>query len=139
MPVIVSSYNSNKRNCIYGSLPKCRAIQVNQVLLPLALIQLCQNRVNHFTRSQNGIEITSIEHFYDPNTNDSIYDYVLIYLIRQNKKLQVEVDNHVCGIFPLCTWHSLLGKEGFNSIQEVDFHSQDFPDENYTVLVAFKP
>ena len=98
-----------------------------------------QSKINYFTHARNGVEITSVEHFYDPDPRDSVYDYVLIYLIKQNKQLMVEVDNHTCGIFPLTTWKNLLAEEGFENHHEEYYQSAEYPNENYTVLVAFKP
>jgi SAM-dependent methyltransferase len=98
-----------------------------------------QNKVNYITHSRNGVEITSVEHFYDPDPKDNIYDYVLIYMIKQDRQLRVEVDNHTCGIFPLSTWENLLDEEGFENHHEEYFQSADYPNESYTVLVAFKP
>lgn len=97
-----------------------------------------QNRVAAYTRSRDQVEITSIEHFYDPNRNDSIYDYTLIYLIRQNGDLQVEVDYHTCGVFPLFLWKDLMQQAGFAHIQSNSFCSHDEPGEGYGIMLGFR-
>jgi hypothetical protein len=42
-------------------------------------------------------------------------------------------------LFPFCTWENLLGEKGFANHHDEYFQSTEYPNENCTVLVAFKP
>jgi SAM-dependent methyltransferase len=75
--------------------------------------RLEQNKTHYLHGKKDTIEITFIEHYYDPNPKDSLYECTFIYLIRKNKKLEIHTDRHLCGIFDLKTWMLLLKKVGF--------------------------
>ncbi len=97
-----------------------------------------QNKILHYSHADNGLEVTSVEYYYDPNVRDTTYDITFIYLIRQNNKLRVEVDNHVCGIFPMAVWHRALADAGFKRDYQERFHATK-PNCDYDVLVAVRP
>jgi len=98
-----------------------------------------QNKVVHYTHSQNGLEITSVEYFHDLDTTNTTYRIVFVYYIKQNNNLRVEVDNHTCGIFPLNTWYRTLKAADFEDIQREYFHAVLPYDCDFNVLVAKKP
>jgi hypothetical protein len=60
-----------------------------------------------------GIDVVFIENNYDPDPTDDTYEGLIVYLIRENGKLRVEVDHHVLGIFAADVWSALLREVGF--------------------------
>ncbi len=58
-----------------------------------------------------------------------------IYLIRQHGELRVETDHHVCGLFPLQTWRSLLEQTGFQA------HLESYAEngDQYPTFFCLKP
>jgi SAM-dependent methyltransferase len=80
---------------------------------------LKQNKIHYSICRKDSTEITFIEHYYDPNPNDTTFECTFIFLIRKNKKLQTYTDRHLCGIFNLKTWILLLNKVGF-TVKRVD-------------------
>lgn len=92
-----------------------------------------QNRTRSSTYANNGIEITYVENYFDPDLNDTIYEMVLICLVRQAGQLQVEIDHHFNGIFTIDVWRNLLTKVGFK-ITQLDFKTYGFP-----AFVGLKP
>jgi SAM-dependent methyltransferase len=72
-----------------------------------------QNKTKTITRKQGSIELTSIENYYDPDPEDTTYEMTFVYLIREKRKLRVETDHHVMGLFETATWIELLEEAGF--------------------------
>jgi SAM-dependent methyltransferase len=102
-----------------------------------------QDRTWHYTRTNGEIYVTSVEYFHDPNPNDTAYGLVFIYFIRKDGQLQVEVDRHECGIFPMETWQRLLKEVGFVDTR-MDKYKEVIPDDSsydpeFRVLISFKP
>jgi SAM-dependent methyltransferase len=102
-----------------------------------------QDRIWHYTRTDGNTNITSVEYFYDHNPGDTAYGLVFIYFIRRNGDLQVEVDRHKCGIFPMETWMRLLGCAGFANIRQDAYRAVrpgngDYEDA-FRVLISLKP
>jgi ubiquinone/menaquinone biosynthesis C-methylase UbiE len=97
-----------------------------------------QNKTKVQHRKKEDTELTYIEHFYDPDRSDSSYETIFVYLIRKRKKLTVEIDKHICGIFPLQTWERLLRDVGFNARREAFQHSEFSPGEEFPILIGIK-
>jgi SAM-dependent methyltransferase len=95
-----------------------------------------QNKTVPFTNSVGDVEITFVENYYDPDPSDDTYESTFIFLIRRGKKLEVEVDRHICGIFTSDTWHRLLGEVGFE-VRRTEFKAMD--GETYPVFVGVRP
>ena len=76
-----------------------------------------QTRTYLHTREKGDFEITFIEDYYDPDTEDTTFECTFVYLIREKGKLRIELDRHVCGIFPLKTWSETLEQAGFKVSQ----------------------
>lgn len=99
--------------------------------------KLQQNKISFSIHKRKNVEITFIEHSYDPNPRDTTYQSTFIYLIRRNKKLRIATDRHMGGIFPLDTWLEVVKKVGFK-VKKLHYkHSQvadDMPE-----LVCLKP
>lgn len=89
-----------------------------------------QHKVQSSTHAKGDIEITFIEHFYDPDTADTTYESSFLYLIRRRGTLEIEVDRHLCGIFDLQTWRDLLSGVGFG-IEEAEWKHSEFPGGEY--------
>jgi SAM-dependent methyltransferase len=98
-----------------------------------------QNKMRCSIRKKDTIEITFIEHYYDSDPQDSIYECTFIYLIRKNKKLKIYTDRHLCGIFPLHMWLQLLKEVGFTVkiLQEKESVHNDITP--IPTLVCLKP
>jgi len=60
-----------------------------------------------------GIDAVFIENFYDPNPSDEQCEATMIYLIRENGKLRIEMDRFTLGLFSLETWKQILFDTGF--------------------------
>ena len=94
-----------------------------------------QNRVKAFTRVKDDVEITLIEHFYDPDRSDTTYESTFVFLIRRNGMLKCETDLHVCGIMPLGEWHQALAESGFTVLEPEPGYS---PGDSETIFVGLK-
>lgn len=97
-----------------------------------------QNKTKVEHRKKNGIELTYIEHWYDPDPMDSTYETTFVYLIRKNKKLAIEHDIHICGIFPLRVWTDIMRDIGFLQKEDIFQHSTFSPGEEFPILVGMK-
>jgi SAM-dependent methyltransferase len=96
-----------------------------------------QNKTTHFVRSKGDIEITLIENSYDPDPEDTSYEHNMIYLIRHNKKLTIETDCHLMGLFPLQLWSDLMTEVGFE-IHQLPSNITDSFGEECPTLVGVK-
>lgn len=96
-----------------------------------------QNRTQCTTHARGDIEITFIENVYDPDPTDTTYEVTFVYLIRRGGRLDIETDRHVCGIFGLETWHSLLSEVGFE-VRQMEFAHPGLGGEIYPMLVCIK-
>jgi SAM-dependent methyltransferase len=86
------------------------------------------------TREKDGVEISFVEDYNDPDTEDTTFDCTFVYLIREKGELRIELDQHICGIFSLDTWEKVLAEAGFEVIQL----TQD-PEDDCTAFVGLKP
>lgn len=59
------------------------------------------------------VEVVFIENNFDPTPEDTEYEALMIYLIRENGQLRIEHDLHHLGLFPLDMWRRLLLEVGF--------------------------
>ena len=92
-----------------------------------------QHSLDHATHHQGNLEVTYIEHHYDPDPTDTTYETTLIYLIRRNGQLEIHTDRHINGIFPLATWSRLLSEVGFE-VEQMVFQGYDIP-----TFICLKP
>ena len=67
------------------------------------------------------VEVVFIENSYDPAPEDTEYEALMIYLIRENGRLRIEQDQHHLGLFSLDVWRRLLLDGGFE-IHAVEYH-----------------
>lgn len=81
------------------------------------------------------IDVVFIENDYDPNPDDTVYDALMIYIIRENGLLRIEHDLHYLGLFHLDTWRKLLRVVGFEVHEEK--YSEDGKD--FVEFVCIRP
>jgi SAM-dependent methyltransferase len=72
-----------------------------------------QNETTIWKAKRDDMDVTFVENQYDPNRKDSTYEKTLLYLIRKRRKLRIEHDSHLCGLFALRAWRECLRKAGF--------------------------
>ena len=77
-------------------------------------------RVEHRTSRDAETELTYIEYSTDLDPTDTTIETTYVYFIKRAGKLQVEVDHHVTGLFPVATWQRLLTEAGFE-VERVDY------------------
>ncbi len=94
-----------------------------------------QNKTTTTNHFKNGVDIVCLENYYDPNPNDTIFECTLVFLIRERGKFNVEVDNHICGLFPIDTWKKLLIDTGFE-IEIVEYNEPD--SDNFPIYICSK-
>jgi SAM-dependent methyltransferase len=85
-----------------------------------------QHKLSWSTHKKGDTEITFIEHYYDPDPTDSTFECTFIHLIYKNKKLSIQTDRHLGGIFSLKTWLQLLEKIGFK-VKKLGVGHSSFP------------
>lgn len=61
-----------------------------------------------------GVVVTVEEHLTDPDPNDTVIQSLITYTILENGLRKVEEDLHVCGLFPVASWTSLIDEAGFD-------------------------
>jgi SAM-dependent methyltransferase len=89
---------------------------------------------NPATKPAN-IDVVFVENNYDPDPNDTTFDALMIYIIRENGQLRIEQDMHTMGLFPLATWKRLVKEAGFE-IHETSYTDKD---REYIEFVGVKP
>lgn len=97
-----------------------------------------QNETKIQHRGKDDFKLTYFAHWFDPDPNDSTYEIVYMYLIRKDGKLTVEHDLHICGMFEVEVWESLMRDVGFVPKQDIFTHSTFSPGEEYPILIGFK-
>ncbi len=93
-----------------------------------------QNQMNVNVGRKGETEVVLIENIYDPDPNDSQFESVFIYLIRQGGELEIETDHHINGLFSLETWEQTLKDVGFEVNQTVFEEEKEYP-----MFVCLKP
>jgi len=93
-----------------------------QGMLIIAPTYVRETFVDHETESDQNcsdkVELTYFSYVHDPDPADTTYEMILIYLIRQDGKVEVVEDRHICGLFSIDQWCDVLGQAGF----EVNIH-----------------
>jgi SAM-dependent methyltransferase len=86
-----------------------------------------QNKTLVKQHKRGKTEIVVIENDYDQDENDTEYECTLIFLIRKNGKLQIEVDKHQMGLFELHQLMEILNKLNFKTkLYEMDFQEKEY-------------
>ena len=76
-----------------------------------------QNMTTCSTRASGDTVITFIEHYYDPDPTDTLFESTFVYLIRERGELRIETDRHLSGLFTLNVWYENLKTVGFEVSQ----------------------
>jgi len=82
--------------------------------------------VRHGSGADENTRLVHIEYEFDPDSNDTTYEYLMIYLIREKGQLRIEHDRHVGGLFREARWLELIEEAGF----EVEKYAYDVHDDN---------
>lgn len=82
-----------------------------------------------------GIDATFVENTYDPDPNDDTYETTMVFLIREEGRLRVEVDRHVLGLFGMDDWRRMLAETGY------DITEEEYSEcgARYTTFACLKP
>jgi hypothetical protein len=92
-----------------------------------------QESTEHAANDGDGRALRYLEWTYDPDKNDTIYTTECVYLLREgNEPVQVEHEQHLCGLFPRAEWLNLLQDAGFQPEIVRDQYERD-------LFVARKP
>jgi len=97
-----------------------------------------QNHIRSQTEKKDNIEITFIEHYYDPDLDDTTYEGTFIYLIRRGGELETHFDRHLLGIFPLELWRDTICGVGFELHEDRFTHSEFAEGESYPLFIGIK-
>lgn len=115
------------------------------VLLIVANLKETFKENNFVYTGKNGdIEITIFENNYISRDNNSIYEATIIYLIRNEGRLETHTEIHTLGLFDKKTWLSLLKEEGFYIKETGEEHFYDryiLEDGKYSqhIFICEKP
>ena len=93
--------------------------------------------VEYRTRIKDDMEFTYIQYSTDVDPADSTVETVFVYFIKKDDQLEVEVDRHVTGIFPLATWEDLLAKAGFE-VETRPYPVYDDGGEGYLLVATLR-
>lgn len=81
------------------------------------------------------LDVVFVENYYDPDPADTVYEALMLYIIRENGRLRVEHDLHRLGLFSIETWRRLLRETGFEA-RETPYSEGG---KEYTTFVCVKP
>ena len=76
--------------------------------------------VEHRTTRNADTELTYVEYSTDLDPTDTTIETTYVFFIKSHGKLQVEVDHHTTGLFPVATWQRLLTEAGFE-VERVEY------------------
>lgn len=91
----------------------CRAGGIT-LFVPDHVRETFQPSTDHGGNDSNGRALRYLEWTYDPDENDTMYTTEYVYLLHQgNEPVQVEHEQHICGLFPRAQWLRILQEAGF--------------------------
>ncbi|HSV31813.1 MAG TPA: class I SAM-dependent methyltransferase [Atribacteraceae bacterium] len=93
-------------------------------------------RSEYATHTRDGLELTYFEHTFDPDPAGTSLETIMVYMLREGEKLDLQLDRHVTGIFSKATWDRLYREAGF-SYTECEFHLPSL-DQPYILLVGVR-
>ena len=71
-------------------------------------------RVIDWTKESAGLGVTFIEYVANPKPDANTVESVFVFIIDEGGELNVEIDRHTGGLFPLSTWMRLLSEAGLD-------------------------
>ncbi len=74
-----------------------------------------QDAVETFTLTRGDATVTTVELMHDPDPNDTTIETTYVFLARRGGKLEVEVDTHLNGMFPLEVFERAMREGGFDT------------------------
>ena len=87
---------------------------------------LKQNETVVGTYRQGDTEVVLVENSYDPDPQDTQYEYTFVYLVRRAGKLAIEVDRHPMGLYEMEEVLKILARLGFQThVDRWPFHGAD--------------
>lgn len=72
-----------------------------------------ENETSSSAHADDKVEIAVLENVHDPDPTDTTFEYFFVTVVRRAGRVQVETDQHLCGLFGLETWRRLLRDVGF--------------------------
>ncbi len=86
-----------------------------------------QNETKVRRRSKDRTKVVLIENSFDPDKNDTRYDLTLVFLIRKDGELTVEIDKHKLGLFSLNEMKDVVAGSGLKShLYDSDFSGREY-------------
>ncbi len=73
-----------------------------------------QNASHCFSEKSGAVEISVFQNLYDPDPADTTIEKTFVYLVRQDGRLSVYNDRHLCGLFSQAEWVECLEAAGFS-------------------------
>ncbi|HDS09715.1 MAG TPA: class I SAM-dependent methyltransferase [Firmicutes bacterium] len=70
------------------------------------------------------VEVVSFKNFHDHDPRDTFIEGLYFFIIRENKKVKVEIDQHIFGIFSIELWKEMLKSAGFE-VNIVEFNLRE--------------
>jgi SAM-dependent methyltransferase len=65
----------------------------------------------------DAVDVTYLSYVHDPDPNDTTFEMILVYLIKNHPGGHVQVleDRHTCGLFSVAHWLEAMKKAGFDT------------------------
>ena len=76
--------------------------------------------------------VTYFSYVHDPDPDDTAFELILLYLIREKGHVRTVEDRHACGLFGVETWRSLLTQAGF----AVEIPEQPLSERPHVLFIA---
>jgi SAM-dependent methyltransferase len=113
------------RQAMETAYAHCRAGGM-ALFVPDDVRETFQPSTEHGGRDGDGRALRYLEWTYDPDENDHTYISEFAYLLREDgHPAWVELDQHICGLFPRAEWLSVLRDVGFQPEIIQDTYDRD--------------
>ncbi len=89
--------------------------------------------VGHDTGSSDRTRLVYIDYQFDPDPDDTTYEYLMIYIIHENGEVRIEHDRHISGLFPLKRWLELLAETGF-AVEKYPYDVHEDGHESFLLM-----
>ena len=75
---------------------------------------LVQNQTHTSFGEHDNLQLTFLQNYFDPNPDDTEFECVLTFIIREKGRVRIEHDLHHLGLFSQQQWEQTLAQAGFN-------------------------